>query len=209
MPGDCPLNSDCVNSVCVATSQTTFDLIARISSTLEPEEIEQLNKLEQRITGQQIGINSIPGCDNNNQRCRDVLLSLFAGANGLRSCPLKEPRECWSVCGFEYKTDVGAQPLCDQGGVVCDYSKSSKSCAKSSATAGTYQCTSRSCGGAPDATVNIRVIAPDGSLIKQDQTRADANGLFSYTLNAPDVDGEVTLIVSTPQQGSVTLSVGG
>lgn len=210
-PGYDTCERTCFNNYAQCTVQRcsieiggTGDVVAKAAAELQPEEIERLNRVEQRITGRQI-----PGCSQNDAECKKILQSLFAGAGALQGCPQKEPRECWSVCGFEYKTEVGAQPLCDQGGVVCDYNKNSKSCTQSSATAGTYQCTSRSCGGAPDATVNIRVIAPDGSLIKQDQTRADANGLFSYTLNAPDVDGEVTLIVSTPQQGSVTLSIGG
>jgi hypothetical protein len=200
-------------NTCVDSTGTMIQICAaaKAAGNLNAEDIQKSNEiqqqLEQRITGRQI---TLPGCDSKDpdkrKECVQLLGTIAATMNSLNTgtCTQKEPRECWSVCGRQYETDVGAAPLCDEGGVPCDYDKSTKSCTQNSAVAGLYQCSSSSCGGAANTVVNIRIIAPDGTLIKQDQTRTDANGDFSYTLVAPEVNGEVTVIVSTPLLGTTT-----
>jgi hypothetical protein len=92
------------------------------------------------------------------------------------------PEGCWSVCGREYTTSTSAAPICNQGGRVKSYEEAQ------------YSCSARTCGTLANYVVAIQVLHGD-DIIKEDTTTTDDDGQFSYTLTAPNLDDEVSIIV--------------
>jgi len=101
---------------------------------------------------------------------------------------------CYRICGEQYKTDPGRAPICSKmitkapgsSEVVILYENA------------TYPCTESYCGKWERKDIKIEIINPSGNHIHAATTMTDAYGKFSYTFNAPHIDGEFTAIVSIP-----------
>jgi hypothetical protein len=99
------------------------------------------------------------------------------------SCDLLKDKECWSVCGREYTMNATASPRCNQGGPVKKYTEAQYTCAAPV-----------SCGSLSDHPVTVQFVQGD-TVVKEDTTTTDENGKFSLTVTAPNVNGEVSVII--------------
>ncbi|MEM7819385.1 MAG: hypothetical protein QXD48_00985 [Candidatus Aenigmatarchaeota archaeon] len=96
-------------------------------------------------------------------------------------------RTCYSVCGKYYDSEKGYAPLCHEGGVPIESHNI------------TYECSQGSCGPWKNKKVKIEIRASNGNVIKEDYTTTDSKGQFSYSFAAPQMDGELTAIVTVPK----------
>lgn len=92
----------------------------------------------------------------------------------------------FSVCAKEYKTQIAAAPVCAQGGNVIAYQE------------GRYKCQAGSCQAFADKDVEIKVYDSKGEIVAQTTTRTDATGKFDYTLTAPQLEGEYSVLIVVP-----------
>jgi hypothetical protein len=132
------------------------------------------------------------------------MATLAQGAYALSSCtPALEQRVCYHVCGKTYQTKPAGKPVCisadgkTSGGAIVGYRQAQ------------YACTKGSCGGFANEIVFIQVRSPTGAVISTDSTKTDANGKFSYTLIAPNVDGKVTVVLTTNTEDLTGATTGG
>jgi hypothetical protein len=102
------------------------------------------------------------------------------------SIPKQESQPCFRVCGEQYNSTVGYNPLCHEGGVVIAFKNA------------TYECSKGACGAWTSKKIKIELRGPSGNVVMTDTTTTDANGHYSYTFNAPNADGQFTALVVVP-----------
>ncbi len=110
--------------------------------------------------------------------------------------PTTPENPSYSICAKEYKTSVGANPVCSQGGNVIGFKE------------GTYTCQQGSCAAISGKNVRIEVYYQNNAIINT-STPTDASGKYSYTMNAPSTEGKYSVRVTVPDLKPAVISTTG
>jgi len=125
---------------------------------------------------------------NRNQIATQIATTSTTSANG------KTPS--FSVCANDYKTDIGAAPVCQNGGYNVDPPSVPMN----------YTCGSRSCQGFAYKSVQITIYNSLGQVAMTTTTNTDVNGHFTYSFTAPSLEGTYSAVVVVPGLASSAAS---